>query len=257
MKKNQDGENPEIGQRLFEQALELWINPEIERRRLRDELSEDFALDSAQVIMNFDKPIEVRLNGEVRALVEGKIERPIEEGEVVDLEKDISEISCIRLTEIDSNAGHLTILRHRGFWRIHFDFRYNQARCTEHLAVAEEFLSTAKDALSNSRLRAFVDNLYSATELLAKAELIMHDKMVFESKKHGAVHSRYNQYANLGNVEKDYANLLNRLAKIRPSAKYLRTDFTIATTEGEEMVQTIESMLHRLRKKIVGSESTD
>ena len=54
----------DAGERLLKQALDLWINPEIERRRKDGRIPRGFAIKAAQVIMNVGKPLEVRLNEE-------------------------------------------------------------------------------------------------------------------------------------------------------------------------------------------------
>jgi len=61
----------EFGQDLMQQVLEIWINPEIERRREAGRLPDDFALTRAQVIMNLDANAhEVRFNKEIKAVAQ-------------------------------------------------------------------------------------------------------------------------------------------------------------------------------------------
>jgi hypothetical protein len=63
----------EFSQNLMQQVHELWINPEIERRREAGRLPDDFALTSVQVIMNLDADApEVRFNEEVKVLAEAE-----------------------------------------------------------------------------------------------------------------------------------------------------------------------------------------
>jgi hypothetical protein len=53
---------------VIRQALDFWINPEIEIRRGAGTLLEDFALSAAQIIFEPDTKMPiVRLNEEVRA----------------------------------------------------------------------------------------------------------------------------------------------------------------------------------------------
>ena len=64
---------------LMQHALDLWINPEIERRRESGTLPDDFAVHRAQVIMNLDADApEVRLNKEIKAVAEAEWARAVE-----------------------------------------------------------------------------------------------------------------------------------------------------------------------------------
>lgn len=85
---------------------------------------------------------------------------------------DIVGYKDILLTEDDPNEGHITIVAHDGGWAIAFDFRRNATRIAEHSEVARQFLETARWARRQDYARVVVDNLFSATELMAKGMLI-------------------------------------------------------------------------------------
>ena len=93
-----------------------------------------------------------------------------------------------------------------------------------------------------------MDNLFSAIELLAKCTLIMHDKTVFKGKKHFLIRSRYNNWANLGNVQHCYAELLNKLTLLRTNARYLRKKFKLDSDEAQEMINGADKMLKDLEE---------
>ncbi|MBC7930312.1 MAG: hypothetical protein H7Z38_07045 [Rubrivivax sp.] len=52
----------EFNDNFFKNIAELYIDPEIKRRRETNRLPNDFVLYAVQVIMNHDAPNEVRLN---------------------------------------------------------------------------------------------------------------------------------------------------------------------------------------------------
>jgi hypothetical protein len=57
---------------LVKQAFELWLNPEIKRRAERGEITLPLRLSQAQILFSVGgKPI-VRLNDEVKAVVQAK-----------------------------------------------------------------------------------------------------------------------------------------------------------------------------------------
>jgi hypothetical protein len=194
-------------QHLFEEVLDLWIHPEIERRRAAGLLPDDFLVYKAQVVLNLDAPTQVRLNHEVVAAARLKVNRPIRKGEIVTV-GDVDEIADIQLTDLDPNAGHVTLVLLRDTWHIRFDFRYNAARITAMLDTARQFLDCASVALEKEHLRAFVDNLFSATELMAKGELLQSHEEFLTSKKHDLVFVRYSHWSYLGNADQRYAQLL-------------------------------------------------
>lgn len=242
--------NEEMGKRLFDQAIELWINPEIEKRKLKGDLEEEIHLTAVQVIMNFDTPNEVRFNSEVKAVLEGVPKREIKAGEEIQIDEALKKITNVKLTEKDANAGHFTMLLHNGFWHMHFDFRYNSSLCSDYRSAANEFLYSSEICLSKNNMRAFVDNLFSATELIAKATLLMHDQVVYKSKSHGVVHSRYNKHGNLGNVNSDFTKLLNKLASLRAAARYLQKEFSLSKKEATKMLNTAKDMNEDLLNRI-------
>ena len=182
----------EFIQNLMQQVHELWINPEIERRREAGRLPDDCAMD-AQVIMNLDTDApEVRFNEEVKVLAEAEWAREVEYGEDI-TEADGESIRELVLTDHDPNAGHLTMVLFKGRWIIAFDFRYNATRTAATLNAAREFLDGATFALDQHHMRTFADDLFSATELMAKGMLLMGaDKELLKSKKHEIVVRKFN-----------------------------------------------------------------
>jgi hypothetical protein len=102
----------QIKEAVIRQAMDFWINPEIERRREAGALPEDFALSAAQVVLDpgAAEP-EVRLNEEVKAAVLVEVRRDVSQGEELSAD-DIATYNDIVLTEDDPNAGHITIVPH-------------------------------------------------------------------------------------------------------------------------------------------------
>src|ERR1019366_7010337 len=95
----------DLGARLLQQAFDIWINPELTRRRAEGTLRGDFALDAAQIIMNLGSRPVVRLNREVKGVLKGFAAGPIPEGASVTRD-DLLGIAGIELTTEDANAGH-------------------------------------------------------------------------------------------------------------------------------------------------------
>lgn len=246
-----------MAQAVIEQAFELWINPEIERRREVGALPHDFVLTRAQVIfdMEAEAPL-VRLNEEIKAVAIIKAARPIKKGQPVTYE-DVAEVQDIGLTEDDPNAGHLTILLTPDGWTLAFDFRRNAMRIAGHVAAAEEFLAASSWARDQGHKKVFVDTLLSATELMAKGFLIsLPDEKLLTTRRHGYIQAQFNAASKLDNVDRRFAALLNKLWRLRRPARYLSTDLTLTAEEMDGMLAVAREMLVAVRASSPKRHST-
>ncbi|MBE7519269.1 MAG: HEPN domain-containing protein [Thermoflexaceae bacterium] len=240
----------EMGEAIFRQAFDLWINPEIERRREAERIDKPLELRAAQIVIEPDgSGPAVRLNDEVRGVFVASSTRPIDTGEVVS-ESDTGESSELCLPEADGNAGHITLLRHGDSWSVVFDFRYNGKRITATLAAAEEFLVTAKAALEDGRLRVAIDTLFSATELCARAMLLpLPDERLLRSKKHGFIASEFNKRGRWSQDVAAFTGLLNRLTELRPRARYTDADPGIGAPEVADLLALAESLYRQAQRE--------
>jgi len=239
----------EFNDNFIKHMAQLYIDPEIEKRRSENRLPKNFVINAVQVIINFDGPNEVRFNDEVTANIIGNFTKPVNDGEQATVD-DLEEIVDVHLTDRDPNAGHVTLFVHKGKWVGRFDFRYNAFRSRGHLSAAREFLDAAVASLQKGHWRSFIDNLHSATELMAKSVLLLHDELILTGKTHGIVHSRFNQWGHLGNVDARYTTLLNKLSSLRGPARYLKGDLHMAADEANNMVAVAEDMFTDASRRV-------
>jgi uncharacterized protein (UPF0332 family) len=231
---------------MFGQFLDVWILPEAERRKRAKLLPENFVLNRAQVLMFADgRRNIVRLNDEVRAVMQAKATRAIQKGEPVS-ENDISDIVGLELTDRDDpNAGHFTAILHRGIWVIVWDLRYNKGMARERAKAANEFLEAAKTCFDKKLFRPCVDNLFSAVELLASAQLLIIPDLSYTKKQtHKYTQTKYNAFVNIGNYNVDYKTALNKLSSLRDRARYLQEGFAV---DLEELRKHLESAIDMAR----------
>jgi hypothetical protein len=241
-------ENVDLGQAILEQTLQLWVQPELARRQSAGTLAHDFQLRQVQVLLEVDQPPTVRLNEEVRAVVRAVAQRAIQPGEEVG-EEDLGDIATILLTDADPNAGHVTMVLHRGAWWIAFDFRYNAGRVNEHIQAAREFLDSATADLEGRRLRSFCEALLAAAELLAKARLLqLPEPKVLRSKTHGTISSEFNRWArSWPDLHSGFAGVFNRLQELRGRARYLGGDLSLELSKAADMLAVIEATYTQIR----------
>jgi hypothetical protein len=243
----------EFWSNLMQHTMDLYVVPEIQRRANAREVQLPFALFAAQVIMNVGEPPQVRLNGEVSAVFKGQLPgaTPSDIGKPVSLD-DLETIEGMQLLPSDPNAGHITMLLHRGSWFITFDLRYNRARILEYLEVADEYLGSAVDSLSMSRLRPFVDNLLAAAEHLARCYLMLHpdEALLRKDSSHNLVQTRFNQQSKFGNVDRRYVRLLNTLFELRKPARYLTRDFILMPWDADELLGDARALRREVEERL-------
>jgi uncharacterized protein (UPF0332 family) len=237
--------DPEVAGRVIQQCLELFFNPEIQRRQENENLEIPFALCAAQIVFSPGGGSVVRLNDEVRfgldaTLIDGK--RTM--GDANYNIGDIAEVHEFRLTAADKDCGHATLFRTHSGWSLCFDFRRNQDTCLLYSRTAREFLESAKAARNSERWRVFVDNLFSACELAAKASLLWFADDQFRDKtNHKAVSARFNRYARSGNVPDDARDVFNLLRTSRSTARYITGECKLDPAEADRWIEAVEKLI--------------
>lgn len=237
-------QNNEVFRRVFQQLMDLFVTPEVMRRQETGELDKPLDLRAAQIIFFPDgrKP-QVRINTEVRAIGKVKFKPGISKkpGEPI-FEHELEGLEEINLTEEDDpNCGHATLIRIAGEWIIAFDFRYNKALSRKHIETARQYYESAEFSLKRRYWSPFIDNLFSAAELLAKSILLSMPGLKLAT--HKAIQMRYNRFADLGNVELVYRETFNKLSGQRDSARYLKGDVSISEEEARRLLDIVKNMI--------------
>jgi len=241
------GLEEEFGHKVFEQFMDLFVTPEVKRRQKNGELDTPLDLRAAQIIFFSDgrKP-QVRINSEVRALGKIKLKPGIskKDGDPI-FEHELESLGEIKLTEEnDPDCGHATLIRIGGRWTIVFDFRYNKALSKKHIETAEQFYDAAEFSFNQNNWPPFVDNLFSAAELLVKSTLLSMSDHKFQKKAtHRAIQIGYNKFADLGNVKAVYREIFNKLSGLRDRARYLKGDISISENEARRLLNIIKKMI--------------
>lgn len=235
-------------QRIFQQAIDIFVSPEIERRKKANKLPANFMLEKAQIIFPSKSGRNyTRLNKEVKAIIKCKINKPVKKGEAV-YDKDIDEIESINLTNNDLDYGHITLIYFRGSWVVSFDFIYNKNEIKKHLDASKEFYESAKDNLAKSRLRPFYENAFASAELFTKSILLsLPIKESSKGSKHKSRTDFLKNWANLGNVKPEFSTTLSKLYSLRSSARYLSSD-DFKKEKPQEIINVLNDMVNYWEK---------
>lgn len=237
----------DLANKVLQQLMDLYIRPAIEARQERGGLPRPVPLRAAQVVFYPDgRPAEVRINDEVRVLARVSM-APKEDRKIGDpvYRSEITSVQELKLTDQDDpDCGHATILEMNGSWTLVMDCTYNKATSRKYTDAAKEFLAAARYSFKHGNKRAFVDNLFSASELAAKASLLTYSGPVFRKRiSRSMIHNRYNRYAKLGDAPEDAPKVFNKLSSWRHKARYLEGEFSISESEAKRWLQAVNSMI--------------
>lgn len=231
--------------------FQISFAPEIRTRMAENVLDKDFVLVAAQLIQPPGGGQIVRLNEEVRGKVTIRTERNVEKGERIE-SSDLEHLEIFELMNDEIDCGHFTLLwTVRGFTAI-FDFRSGRGKAAKLLQLGSEFLWAAKASLEQGHNGPATDNLFSACELVSKAQLILHQNPAADAKTHGRIKSAINNWGKLGNVERSFIDLFNKLFNARPNARYNpeASNYTATDDDINLVSALIDKLLHQTAPKI-------
>ena len=238
----------EIGQNASKYFMDLFITPEVIRRQELGELARPLDLRGAQIVFYPDgrKPA-IRINEEVKVLAKMKLKSGIEKdyGDPV-YANELDGLEEFMLTqEDDPDCGHVTLLKFNGRWLMGFDFLYNKGLAKKIIDIATEFIDAAEFSLSRQSWSAFADNSFSAAELLAKATLLVTwpDPKFRDKTTHESIHSRYNWFAHLNEIDGRHVTAFNKLSRMRYPARYAKETFALQQDEAQMLLDSLKSML--------------
>jgi hypothetical protein len=246
---------PELpGDDLFADIGERFINPEVGRRRTAGSMGADELVWRYQVLLPPGQEPVIRLNEEVRGQVLAEVGRDLGVGDDVYLE-DIVRVSGFEPEPEERGTPYIAAFAHGTGWVMSYDLSWRHPLADKHLALGSDFAASAQEAHAAARLAVALDCAYSASELLAKAELLSCSptiKAAVSARKHAGVVTPYTLWARLGNTEQRFATLLHRLAQLRPSARYLNGELSADREEVARLMETLAEMERYVRGVVTG-----
>jgi HEPN domain-containing protein len=243
-----------FGSTVFNNLLNMYIVPEIERRRQVGQ--ETPPIRAAQVVFfTDDRPTVVRLDAEVKAIATPnyKVGVTKQPGEPV-FEHEVESLGTITLTDDDDpDCGHITFLSLAGTWSVSFDFRRYKGTAKRHIEAAREFRAAATFSMSCRHWRAYIDNLYSAAELAVQALLLVlfiaPTKADPPGRRHHIRKDNFDRFAELGNAAPTHRAAFNLLADLRTKVRYLEVEVSLAEDDARDLLDTVSEMINDIERR--------
>jgi len=153
----------------------------------------------------------------------------------------------------DPDCGNIFMYFYGNSVFLSFDFRRNRTLALGHIQRAKEYLEAASQCMQSGNSAPFIDNLFNAAELSAKAVLLViydYRPSLRTKSGHRGIQMRYNKFANLGNVMPEYKETFNRLAGLRDPARYLKGRLpTITENEARRMQDVVTKMIEDAERR--------
>jgi len=231
----------------WQQFMDLYVQPEITRRQEAGEAPTPLTLSRAQIVFSLDgSPPKVRLNDEVRCVGSAKIKPGVskEPGDPI-YAHELDGFESLDLIEDERDCGHATFILIGDAWVLSFNFVYNRATSARHIEMAREFCDAARSSLEGGRRRSFLDALFSAAELAAKARLLgwFPDPRFKKKSSHRAIITRFHRYAYVGNAPQSHLKTLSRLQDLRRRARYSAEKLRLSDREARDLLSVVEDMI--------------
>lgn len=217
-------QNAEMAERIFEQLIDLWVKPEIDKRVVEGRITTPLELNKIQVLMPINGENAVRFNDEVHFEVMAKVKpglrlRP---GDIFDF-SEMEEIKFHGLLPEDEDCGHITAWAINGVWNIYFSFIYERTKSRDLLGLGEKYIASAESDIRRGLLAPAINTLCIASENIAKARLILqpYEGVHQPIKTHSTLKSLINRHTKIGDtIKPEYAQYHNYLFSLREKARY-------------------------------------
>jgi hypothetical protein len=120
------------------------------------------------------------------------------------------------------------------------------------LKVARQYLKVAEYCRKEKIWPVFLDTLWAAAELAAKATLYYHvpgDKIV-KTKKHPTIHAEINRQRKVGNVEPKHSETFNELSKRRDKARYAHEEIILDDATADKFLKDVKGLIDATHAKV-------
>jgi HEPN domain len=237
-------------QRILLQIFRLFVLPEVNLRQSKGTLPDPYSPRNVQVLFFEGKLPVVRLDKEINFTVRATEPRKFRDDEPISLAEIAPHINATELDIPDADAEHFTAFQLNEEWLMFFDFRRNKLKASKLVELAEQFCTSSKDALARQHYGPAIDNLFSACELTAKARLISSAGLSSGTQTHGKIRSHINLGGKLGNVDREFVDVFNKLSRNRDAARYEPSKEDTSTLIDENMISKVRAEIADLKSQM-------
>lgn len=229
--------------------FEVFITPEVERRGGYETLG---PLRKALVVFPPQGRNVVLLNDEAEVVATVRATRAIERGEEITTD-DFDLIQDLRPGEVDEEAGWIVLAAvPGGGWMAAFDFRRNRGRGRRFLALADDYMATAREAQKAKRFGPSLDAAHTAAELAVTAMMYLFEDNPLAGKRnrHGKREGWLRSFAKHGNIPDELHGAMASLGRLRSSARYGEPELEISDVDHASLLDAVEALLEHARQRV-------
>lgn len=243
----------EGAQNFFNQVWKLWLEPEIKRRSKAENKSSYIMPHLILVRFPPNEKHQVLFNEEVKLRVKAKLtgSRKLNKYDRVYVDDIADYVEILELPEVlQKNDSYIIMIWHKKSWIIVFDFRQWKGETKEKYDKINEFIQTAKFALTNKHYSAFVDNLFSASELIIDITLLI--SLSSKIHRHSSKTDRYARIQKQKTLEEQtFITTHNKLFALRPDARYAKNALHLEQNRAKRMLHIIETKYQKLEEPVL------
>lgn len=237
-----DDDSGSRGDVLFQQLLELFVVPEMERLQAADPSGEWSAVSRFLILMPPGQSPIVKLNDAFGGLLEVHYTRDCVLGEEAG-PADIDGVANFEPDEDDHGQPFIAGFAHSAGWSVVFRLGWQHEMAGTYLRLGQQFAATAREALVAGRTGVALDNAYSASELFAKTVLLSSPlamtEEVVNSRDQKHIVPRFDKWTGLDNAPRGFTHLLHDLWELRGAARYLNEPLSVGTDEVDRLFVTL------------------
>lgn len=238
-------EDPDFYEAVRTQLIELFLQPELDRRQTPRAEFRQFA-----AILSPGGGVRVLIDEEVTWVAQARANRPIADGELVTTaDFDAASITAIRPEAAGPDDGWAGLVDLPTQKMLVFNFHRNRGKARLHLERADEFYEVAVEALTGGRFGPATENLFAAAELAVMAGmLLIHDD---PTRAHHKREEHFVVWAEHGNAPMSQANALKALRAARPQARYCDDAPALDGADLIELASEVRAIIDTTRARAI------
>jgi hypothetical protein len=242
-------EDDDFDAAVIRNIYEVFLVPEIEARGGPQVVG---PVHKAVVLLDPANGVTVLLNDDAEVVVSVRATRPIEAGEEI-TQDDFDSVEDVRPATVPDDAGWVALaVMPDGTHVAGFDFRRNRGKGRALLALADDYLATAKGALAAGRSGPSIDSAHTAAELAVTTLMYLTDDEPVKRarNRHSRRLSWLRDFTRLGNAPSPLHAAMIRLTNLRSAARYGEPTLDLREGEPGSLIAAVEELVDHARSRV-------